>query len=56
MKNKITAMKSTLKGLKRIFELTEERISKPEDRAMKITKSEEPKKKKHWKKKVSFSA
>lgn len=38
-------MKSTLKGLKRIFELTEERISKPEDRAMKITKSEEPKKK-----------
>ena len=45
MKNKITAMKSTLKGLKRIFELTEERISKPEDRAMKITKSEEPKKK-----------
>ena len=45
MKNKITAMKSTLKGLKRIFELTEERISKLEDRAMKITKSEEPKKK-----------
>jgi len=39
-------MKSTLKGLKRIFELAEERISKSEDRAMKITKSEESKKKK----------
>lgn len=49
-------MKSTLKGLKRIFELAEERISKPEDRAMKITKSEESKKKKkYWKKKMSFS-
>ena len=40
-------MKSTLKGLKRIFELAEETISKPEDRAMKITKSEESKKKKN---------
>lgn len=40
-------MKSTLKGLKRIFELAEERISKPEDRVMKITKSEEPKKPKN---------
>ena len=40
-------MKSTLKGLKRIFELTEERISKLEHRSFEIIQSEEKKEKKN---------
>ena len=46
MKNKIIALKRTLNEYKGRFKLAEERITKLEDRTMKIIASEEPKEKK----------